>query len=212
MKQCPKCQTSHEKSGRYCSRTCANSRTFSDESKEKKSVALRGRKLTYTKCEPTSSARKKYSIARRKYSSREERKEAIQQLWRIKYENTPFEELGCENRRRRILEEQNHCCNGCGISEWRGIKVTLEVDHKDGNRENDTRENLEGLCPNCHSITDTWRGRNKPIKNGVNSATDEEIIDSLKSSKNIRQALLNVGLAAKGDNYARAKNLLDTIN
>ena len=39
MKQCPKCNTPHEKSGIFCSRKCANSRVFSDEAKERKSLA-----------------------------------------------------------------------------------------------------------------------------------------------------------------------------
>ncbi len=68
--------------------------------------------------------------------------------------------------------------------------------------------NLEGLCPNCHSITDTWRGRNKPSKNGVNIVTDEFLLQCLTETNNIRQGLLKAGLSAKGNNYARAKKLL----
>ena len=36
MKVCPKCNTEHEKSGKYCCRSCANSRVFSDSALEKK--------------------------------------------------------------------------------------------------------------------------------------------------------------------------------
>ena len=39
MKKCPKCNTEHDKSGKYCSRSCANSRVFSEESKLKKSLS-----------------------------------------------------------------------------------------------------------------------------------------------------------------------------
>ena len=41
MKKCPKCQTVHEKKGKYCSRTCANSRVWSEDDKKKKSLAAK---------------------------------------------------------------------------------------------------------------------------------------------------------------------------
>lgn len=51
-------------------------------------------------------------------------------------------------------------CSMCGNSEWMGHKLVLELDHIDGNPRNNTTENFRLLCPNCHSTTDTWRGRN----------------------------------------------------
>ena len=95
----------------------------------------------------------------------------------------------------------------CNADEWFGHKLILELEHKDGNHQNNERSNLEGLCPNCHSITDTWRGRNKKLKR----IKDEDLLECLKSTDNIRQALLNAGLAAKGHNYKRAYKLLETI-
>ena len=52
-------------------------------------------------------------------------------------------------------------CNRCGISTWLGERIALELHHKDGNIYNVSLENLELLCPNCHSQTDTYR-RRKP--------------------------------------------------
>ena len=48
-----------------------------------------------------------------------------------------------------IKEEK---CEICGISSWQGEKLPLELHHKDGDHYNNNLENLQILCPNCHSI------------------------------------------------------------
>jgi hypothetical protein len=52
-------------------------------------------------------------------------------------------------------------CDECGISTWLGKPLSLHLDHIDGNNHNHVRTNLRLLCPNCHSLTDTWCGKNK---------------------------------------------------
>jgi len=44
-------------------------------------------------------------------------------------------------------------CEMCGISEWMGKKIMLELHHKNGDRYDNQLENLQILCPNCHSLT-----------------------------------------------------------
>lgn len=51
-------------------------------------------------------------------------------------------------------------CATCGIHEWRGRPISLELHHVNGNGDDKRIHNLELLCPNCHSQTDTWGGRN----------------------------------------------------
>lgn len=55
-------------------------------------------------------------------------------------------------------------CSICGISDWNGSKIILEGDHIDGNYNNTNPSNLRLVCPNCHSQTATFKGRN--IGNG----------------------------------------------
>ena len=54
-------------------------------------------------------------------------------------------------------------CNKCGLSEWLGGSIPLELEHKDGQPNNHKLENLELLCPNCHALTSTYRGKNKGL-------------------------------------------------
>jgi Zn finger protein HypA/HybF involved in hydrogenase expression len=93
-------------------------------------------------------------------------------------------------------------CSCCNIENWQEKDITLELDHIDGSAHNCKLENLRLLCPNCHSQTDTFRG--KGINTGKKKVTDEELRESIRTSKNIRQALINVGLSPRGGNYTRA--------
>lgn len=51
-------------------------------------------------------------------------------------------------------------CELCGVSEWQGVELPLELHHKDGNHYNNDLDNLAILCPNCHSIQEGNSGAN----------------------------------------------------
>jgi|SRR5665213_3213306 len=115
--------------------------------------------------------------------------------------------MSTDSFRKIVFQEQNYCCNHCGISHWFGDPITLELEHIDGNTTNNIRENLEGLCPNCHSKTTTWRGRNKNSYNHM-LVSDDILLGALQTLPSIRQALISVGMAGKGGNYKRCYQLL----
>lgn len=52
-------------------------------------------------------------------------------------------------------------CERCGIKEWHGFPLSLALHHRNGHRDDNRLENLELLCPNCHSQTDNFSGRNR---------------------------------------------------
>lgn len=51
-------------------------------------------------------------------------------------------------------------CFECGIAEWRGEPLAIQIDHINGVKTDWRIENLRMLCPNCHSQTPTFSGRN----------------------------------------------------
>jgi 5-methylcytosine-specific restriction endonuclease McrA len=51
-------------------------------------------------------------------------------------------------------------CSNCGSREWLGRPIPLELDHVDGDRMNNELSNLRLMCPNCHALTPTYRGKN----------------------------------------------------
>lgn len=68
--------------------------------------------------------------------------------------------------RKKILEEglKPHMCENCKMTEWLGQPIPLEIHHKDGNRHHNELSNYELLCPNCHALTDFYRGKNSQKK------------------------------------------------
>lgn len=63
--------------------------------------------------------------------------------------------------KRLVLRRRGHRCEGCGLDQWMGKAIPLELHHVDGDSENNKDENLQLLCPNCHALTPTFRNRNK---------------------------------------------------
>jgi len=96
-------------------------------------------------------------------------------------------------------------CGECGIKEWNKKEIGLELHHKNGNRKDNRLENLIYLCPNCHSQTDTHRAKNKKY---LKKITSEELLEILKKSKSINEALKEANMSTSQTNYARAKRLV----
>ena len=64
------------------------------------------------------------------------------------------------------------------------------------------------LCPNCHALTETYRGKNKETYKNI-PVDEKSFVEALQTTPNIRQALIKLNLSPAGANYSRAKELLN---
>lgn len=71
------------------------------------------------------------------------------------------------NIRRKILKYNllPYKCSICGISDWLCQELSFHLDHINGINNDHRLENLRFLCPNCHSQTETYCGKNKGKNN-----------------------------------------------
>lgn len=92
-----------------------------------------------------------------------------------------------------FLQEQDHKCAICGMNDtWNNKPLVFILDHIDGNADNNNRENLRLICPNCDSQLDTYKSKNKnsarakyhkfinlrksePISGNISSGVDDNV-------------------------------------
>ena len=92
--------------------------------------------------------------------------ESFRKRLQKQYDLLPFDEKPLVEKTRIILYEQDHRCIICNIKDWCNQPLTLHLDHINGDNTNNKRENLRYICPNCHSQTKTYCGKNikkKPV-------------------------------------------------
>lgn len=75
---------------------------------------------------------------------------------------------------KKLIDEgyKERKCENCGLSLWVGNDIPLELHHIDGNPRNNCLENIQILCPNCHTLTENYKGKKRGKKIEVRFCTN----------------------------------------
>lgn len=141
-KQCNKILEYRNKSNKFCNHTCSAKYT----NKRRKS------RLVYIKClncgKNTANLRFCSTTCHKEFKFKQASKD-IEAGFKVS-----------KHILKKYLIAKDDRCSICGITEWNCKPLTLDLDHIDGNSDNDSLDNVRLLCPNCHSQTDTYKGKN----------------------------------------------------
>jgi hypothetical protein len=117
---------------------------------------------------------------------------------------------GTTKLKRRLLNA-NLLRNECYICKmpplWNGRALVLQLDHESGDAVDHRLANLRLLCPNCHSQTRTFCGKNRSV-NTTAQVQDAELVNSLHANATLKAALEAVGLSVAKFGYQRCHRLI----
>lgn len=106
-----------------------------------------------------------------------------------------------------MRKNRNYECSICKNSGIHmDIPLSLQIDHINGINNDNRKENLRWLCPNCHTQTKTYSGNNKCVSGRV-SITKENILKYIDSCENINQLLIKIGASNTNSNYKTIRKI-----
>ena len=106
--------------------------------------------------------------------------------------------------KKQFLMQVLYECAECKINSWNNKSIALTVHHKDGDRSNNDFSNLILLCPNCHSQTENFCGKNRRKYEHI---TDEIFLEALQNYNSINAACVALGIPANESSYKRAQTV-----
>jgi len=108
-----------------------------------------------------------------------------------------------ETLKRRLVREglMEYKCNKCGIDKWNNKHISLHLEHKNGKHNDNRIENIELLCPNCHSQTKTYASKNRKRPKFVYN-----IVENKPQKEELKKMLEETSYCAVGRKYGVSDN------
>ena len=97
-------------------------------------------------------------------------------------------------------------CEECGLSEWRGQPIVLELDHKNSDHFDNTFDNLQILCPNCHSMF--TRDRRKSRRKSTKRSWDHPSLIKEKIVKEKKKRIYRIGARKRKVEWPNKEELI----
>lgn len=95
-------------------------------------------------------------------------------------------------------------CENCKLDTWLDSTIPLELHHIDGNHRNNNLENIQILCPNCHSLTRNYRGKNKK----PSLVSIQQIKEAILESETIGQVINKLGYLSNASSYHKIRTII----
>ncbi len=112
---------------------------------------------------------------------------------------------------KRLVKEgyKEYKCEKCGINEWMGQPISLQLHHKDGNHCNNLINNLCFLCPNCHSQTDNYSGKSSRNKDNKKNETKNINVHNIPISRiELKQKIRTIPFTTIGKEFGVTSNAI----
>ena len=112
---------------------------------------------------------------------------------------------------KRLVKEgyKEYKCEKCGINEWMGQPISLQLHHKDGNHCNNLINNLCFLCPNCHSQTDNYSGKSSRNKDNKKNEIKNINVHNIPISRiELKQKIRTIPFTTIGKEFGVTGNAI----